>query len=99
MDRVEQGDGVVGLVRLEPANEMELDADRFFAEGAPFGLRFLNTVLAEDALTRRDQGANRFRFLGFGDRDQRHRIGLAAGEARGAGDAGLNRFQAFAGPI
>ena len=56
------------------------------AKGRPFRLRLLHPVLAEIALAGGDQRRDRFRRLGFGDRDQGDVIGLAAGQRRRLAD-------------
>jgi hypothetical protein len=50
MDRVEQRDRFVGLVRLQLADEVQLDGGMALAQRRPLGLRFLHPVLAEHAL-------------------------------------------------
>ena len=93
MDRVEQAHRVLGLVRLELADQVEPDVRMTLAQGRPLGLRLLHPVLAEIALPGGDQLLDRFRRLGLGDGDQGHLVGPPAGRGGGASDAGANALQ------
>ena len=53
MDRVEQGDRLLGLVRLELADQVQADVGMALAQRRPLGLRLLHPILAEIALARR----------------------------------------------
>ncbi len=86
VDTVEQRHGIVRLVRLELPDQMEFDSRKFFAQRGPFALRLLHPVLAEHALAGGDQRADRLGRASLGNRDQRHRVRLAAGDAGGGGD-------------
>src|SRR5687768_17998696 len=90
MDRVEQRDGFLGLVRLELADEVQLGPRKAFAQLRPLGLRFLDAVLAEYALPGLDQRGDRLGLMRLADRDQRHFAALAPRDAAGVGDAILN---------
>ena len=50
VDRIEQRDRVFRLVRLELTDQVKLDVGPGLAQGGPFRLRFLNPVLAENAV-------------------------------------------------
>ena len=91
MDRVEQGDRLLRLVRLEPADQMEADVRDGGARSAGhLRLRLLHPILAEVALALVDQRLDRLGGLGLGDGDQGDLVRLAPGERGGLGDAGLD---------
>lgn len=87
MDRVEQLHCLVGLVRLQPADEMEVHIGIALAQRGPFGLGFLDAVFAEDAAAGLDQRGYGFGGMGLADGDESDLGALAAGEAAGVGDA------------
>jgi hypothetical protein len=94
VDRIEQRHGFLGLVRLELADQMELDPGSRLAQLRPFGLGLLHAILAEDALAGGDQrlgSPRRSWVLEIGD--QGDVAGLAAGEAGGMGDPLLDLGQ------
>lgn len=97
MDGIEQGDGVGGLVGLKLADEVQGDVRRLFAEGRPFGLRFLNPVLAKDALPGGDQRLDGGGVLRLGNSDEGDVIGGAASEASGAAHGFTHGVQAVRG--
>jgi hypothetical protein len=79
---VEQGDRFGGLVRLQPADEMERDVRRFGQEFRPLGSGFLHAVLTEMALAGGDQGPDGIGSEGLGDGDKQRPVstpGVAAG--------------------
>ncbi len=59
MDAVEQFGRVLRLVRLQAADQMERHVGIALAQRRPFGLRFLHPVLAEHAVTGRQQWLDR----------------------------------------
>ena len=59
----------------------------------PARLGLLHVVLAEDPLARGERGLDPLLGLRLGDRDQRHRRGVAADRARRGGDALAHRAQ------
>ena len=86
MDRVEQGDRLLGLVRLELADQVERDAGTPRARSAGhFASRLLNPILAEDALARLDQRPDRLRAAG----SWRRRSGSRSPASRPASRAAL----------
>ena len=97
MDRIERGDRVFGLVRLEPADQVQPEIRPFALEIGPFALGFLDPVLAEIALAGLDQGADRVAAVGLGDGDQLDRAHTAAGERRRLGDRCAHFLEPFAG--
>ena len=91
VDAIEQMHCILGLVRLQLADKVQLDTLISLAQGRPFLCRFLHPVFAEDALASLDQRRDALGGMGLADRDQRHIIGLAPRDFRGGGDA----FQYF----
>src|SRR3546814_16080090 len=63
VDRVEERHRLLGLVRLQLADQVQHDAGRFGAQIRPFSGGLLHAILAEMALTRRDQWADRRRII------------------------------------
>lgn len=58
VDGVEERDGVLGLVRLQRADETQAKIGRLCTARGPARLRFLNAVLAEQALARSQHGVD-----------------------------------------
>lgn len=83
MDDIEQGDGVIRLVRLQLADQMQDDARRRLAQRGPFALRLLHAIFAEHPLARVDQWLNGGGFMRLGHGDQVDVAAPAAGEAGG----------------
>ncbi len=90
MDRIEQRHGIVRLVRLQLADQMQPHIGIGVAQGRPFALCLLHAVLAEMALPRRQQRLDRVRRMGLADRDQRHVVRIAARDFRHARDAAVD---------
>ena len=88
MDRIEQGDGVVRLVGLEPADQVEPKAGSLRLQRRPFVLRLLHAILAELALSRLDQRPDRLGAVGLRDGDQGH---IARRARRPGGRRGRSR--------
>jgi hypothetical protein len=80
MDYVEQGHGLLGLVRLKPADQMEPDGRVGGLECGPFRQGFLDPILAEIALPGLDQGEDRLGRMGLRHRDQGDLFGRPAGQ-------------------
>src|SRR5690606_3287787 len=92
-DDVEKGQRFLRLVGLQGADQMEFQIGEVLAQRRPFRLRLLHPVLAEDALSRLDDGADVVGPKGLGDGDERDRAGSAAGLFLGTGDVGLYRLK------
>jgi thiamine-phosphate pyrophosphorylase len=86
VDRIEQGDGILGLVGLELADQMEGDIRMGFAQAGPFALGLLHAILAEQALTGSDERRDRVGFMRLADCDELDRASLAARDTLRAGD-------------
>src|ERR1700724_978060 len=89
MDGVEQGHRLLGLVRLQRADQMQFEAARRPVTGderRPFGLGLLDAIFAEHALAGGDDRLDRLGADGFGDRDQRDRRRVAPGITAGCRD-------------
>src|SRR5690606_16583180 len=93
MDRVEQRDSLIRLVRLQLADEVQLDNRKALAQRRPLGLRFLHPVLAEHTLAGLDQRDDRLGGMGLADGDQRDLVALAPRDAAGAGDPLVDRLK------
>ena len=91
MDRVKQADRVLGLVRLQLANQVQANVGLRRDQRGPFALRLLHPVFAEHALPLIDQRLNRIGITRFGNCDQRNSVGLACGQRGRAGDARMDR--------
>ena len=94
MDAVKQMHRILGLVRLQLANEVQIDPLISLAQGGPFLRRFLHPVLAKHVLAGLDQRHDALGGVGLADRDQRHIIGLAPRDLCGSGDTIQNFVQA-----
>ena len=93
MDAIEQRDRIIGLVRLQLADQMQLDVRVALAQAGPLVLRFLHAVFAKNALPSGDQRRDACGGVSLADRDQSHVFGAALRDLRGAGDASLNVVQ------
>jgi hypothetical protein len=93
MDHVEQPHRLLGLVRLELADEVEADVGVIGDEPGPLRCRFLNPILAEAALAGGEQRQNRPGRMGLRHRDELDRRRIAPGAPRRAGDDGTNLGQ------
>jgi len=90
MDAVEQRDGILGLVRLQLADEVEFDVGMSLAQRGPLFGGLLHPVLPKHTLARGDQRGDPLGGMGLADGNQSHRVGLAPGDLRGACDTGLD---------
>lgn len=79
---IEQCDCIVRLVRLKLPDEVKLYVRKIGAQGWPFSLRFLHTVLTEPSVSRFEQRTNRCSVVGFRDGYQFDIIGMSAREFR-----------------
>ena len=70
LDHVEQFDGVANLVRLQRADQMQLEIRMTRLKRRVFRLRFLHAVLAEAALTELDRLLDDVLGYGLGDGDK-----------------------------
>src|SRR5271154_102635 len=99
MDGVEQNHRLLGLVRLQRADEMQFEAAIARAvtgkQWRPFGLGLLDAILAEHALPGSDDRLDRLGAKGFRDRDQRDGRGIAPGIAAGRRDLLAHAGDAF----
>src|ERR1700722_17123364 len=99
MDGVEQGHRLLGLVRLQWADEMQLEAAIARPvtgdERRPFGLGLLDAILAEHALPCGDHRLDRLGAEHLRDRDQRDRRRVAPGIAAGRRDLLAHAGDAF----
>ena len=86
MDRIEKRDRFFRLVRLQRADEMQLRTRMFRKQSWPLCFCLLNTVLAENALTRTDCRLDVIRGECLGNCDQRRVRGIAVGIAAGTRD-------------
>ena len=100
VDGVEEGDGLLRLVGLQRANQVQLDAGIALLQRRPFALRLLHAVLAEPAVAGVENRHNALRPEGLGDGDQIDGSRVAAGRVRGrrharndAGEAGCLIFR------
>jgi hypothetical protein len=72
MDQVEQPHGILCLVRLKLADQVERNVGIGFAQGGPLALRLLHAVLAEMPLTFAQERLDHFGRMRLADRDQRY---------------------------
>ena len=86
LDHVEQFDGVANLVRLQRADQMQLEIGMARLKRRIFRLRFLHAVLAEAALTELDRLLDDVLRHGLGHGDKLDCGFVAARRARGGGD-------------
>jgi hypothetical protein len=93
MDRVEQRDRLLGLIGLQRPDEMQLKPGMPRDELRPFGFRFLDAVLTEDALAGSYDRLDGVRGDGLRYRHQRDRSRVAPGLATGARDLLAHRRQ------
>jgi thiamine-phosphate pyrophosphorylase len=97
MNGVEQCHRIVGLVRLQLADQVQADIgvrdDRF----GPFALRFLHPVFAEMSVARRDQRRNLVYGARFRNRDQRDSGGITTCGSAGARDPTVDFGKAGSG--
>ena len=77
LDRIEGRQGVGGLVRLQRADQVEIEAGVALAQLRPLALRLLYAVLPEDSLARVECRDDVLGGEGLGDADQGHRCGVA----------------------
>ena len=94
-DGVEKPDRFANLVGLQRPDEMKPDIGKLLLQAGPFGQRFLDPILAEQALAGRDRRADIRCGLGLRHGDQGHLGRVAPGRDRSRGDAGPDRRQAF----
>ena len=94
MDAVKQRDGLICLVRLQLADEVERYVRMHLTQRGPFFRRLLHPVFAKHALACLDQRGDVCGGVGLADGDQSDVAGLAPGEAGGGGDAGLDLGEA-----
>ena len=87
VDGVEERRRGAGLVGLQRAHEVQLDALVVLAQGLPAALRLLHAVLAEEAVARVEHGAHARLGLELGDCDQAHGARRAPGAAFGGAQA------------
>ncbi len=66
LDHIEQRDGLSDLVGLQRPDQMELDIGKRVPERGPFAGGFLDTVLAEDTMTRLEHRTNFLGGVSFG---------------------------------
>ena len=95
VDGVEQGDGILRLVGLQRADQVQLDSRRFQAQRRPFAHRLLHPVLAEDPLAAGDHRPDRRGVEGLRDGDQAHRAGRPSGHRFRRGDAAADFAECF----
>ena len=93
MNGVEQRDGILRLVRLQLADQVQLHRRMRFAQAGPFALRFLHAVFAEMPLAFAQQRLDRVRRMHLAHRDQRHVFGLAPRDLARLGDIRANLAQ------
>ena len=93
MNAIEQGDGIVGLVRLKLPDEVQRNVFVRLDQGRPLALCFLHAVFAEDTLPllyERHHGLGR---MSLGNGDQLDIAGLAAGDLGSGDDPGADVFK------
>lgn len=78
MDRIKQGNRVLGLVGLQGTNQMHMGIRISLPQRRPLLLRFLNSVFTKHPLARLKDGNNRFGWKGLADRDKRNGVGRAS---------------------
>ena len=93
MDAIKQRHRVIGLVRLQLADEVQGDVAVSLAQRRPLGLGFLHAVFTEQALSSLKQRNNLFGRMRLADGDERDSRGITAGELRGMRDARADLFQ------
>ncbi len=92
-DALGKADRGQGLIRLQPADQMQRKPWIGGEQGRKFPLRLLHAIFAEailPRLSRRHDGADR---VGFGDGDERDPRRVASGARRRVGDAGAHPAQ------
>jgi hypothetical protein len=87
MNRVEQGNRLVGLIRLQPADHVQADGRMPGPNRRPFGLSLLDAVFAEIALPGPDQRFDFVHGASLGDGDQADAGRLAPRNFAGRGNA------------
>ena len=90
MNAVEQRDCILGLVRLQLADEVQLDVRVSLAKDWPLGLCLLHAVFAEQALPGSEQRLDRGGLVRLGYGNEFDHFGLASRNAGGLGDAGAD---------
>ena len=93
LDDVEQRHRLPGLVGLQRADEMQLDAGKLLPQRRPFGHRLLHAVLAEHTMACQDHRSNGVRIESLGHGDQLHGAHRTVRQALGFRDLGLHLFQ------
>ena len=88
MDAVKQRNRVVGLVRLQLADEVQLDIRIGCAQFRPFGRRLLHPVLAKMPMACLEQRTDFVRAPGLGNRDQGNVIRRSLRNLAGLGHFG-----------
>src|ERR1700730_1166015 len=91
---VEQRHRLARLVRLQRADQMQLEAGIERAQRRPFGLRLLEAVAAQYRMASVKHGFDLLRAESLAYRHERHRRGIAASHARGLGDLAAYAFKA-----
>ena len=94
VDRIEQGDGLLGLVGLQRADQVQLDVGIALAQRRPLGLGLLHAVLAEQAMAGVEDGLDMLGAERLGDGDELDGGRVALGAVRGGGDAAAGRRRA-----
>ena len=77
MDAIKQRDRILGLVRLQLADQMQFGIAKTIAQLRPFVLRLLHAVFAKHAVAHLKQGRDPIGGMGFADRDQGDILRLA----------------------
>lgn len=77
MDRIKQGNRILGLVGLQGTNQMHMGIGKGLPQRRPLLLRFLNSVFTKHPLARLKDGNDRFGWKGLADRDKRNGVGRA----------------------
>ena len=93
MNAIEQGDGIVGLVRLKLPDEVQRNVFVRLDQARPFALRFLHAVFAEDALPLPDKRHDCLGRVSLGNGYQLDIAGLAAGDLGSGDDPGADVFK------
>lgn len=95
VDRIEQGGGFGGLVRLQMADQMNFGVgDIQVVETGALGFEFLNTVFAKESDTGVDRVGDGFSGVQFRDGHEAEFVAAAIGATACSGDAVLNRGKA-----
>ena len=93
VDDVEQTDSLLGLVRLERADQMEPKILVTLTKRRPFRRRFLDPILSEMAMPRLDQRFDRRHRMGLRHGDQGDVAGRPPSQPGGSGDGAFYLFE------